>query len=208
VTSARPPFAHSPEQADSRPKRCKPPFAQPCGEPPCPPDDEYLFGYADLVTFVQAGRLLDAPTADQLWRVAEREPGPALAVLEHALQLRGSLDRILRSRLGDQSPSGDDLDVVRQAYVTALTHATLRPSDGHYDWAWRAGGDALDQPLWPLAAHAVDLLRSGRSNQLSRCGHCRWLFLDTSKNHSRRWCSMNSCGSIMKMRRYRAARRF
>ena len=171
------------------------------------PDDEYLFDYADLVTFAEGGHLLEAPAAEQLREAAARESGPAGAVLERALQLRGSLDQILRSGLGAHPSSGEDLDAVRHAYVTALTHANLRPSDGHYDWAWEPDGDVLDQPLWPLAAHAADLLRSGPLHQLSRCGHCRWLFLDTSKNHSRRWCSMNSCGSIVKMRRYRAARR-
>lgn len=171
------------------------------------PDDEYLFDYADLVTFADGGRLLEAPVAEQLREAAAREPGRARAVLERALRLRGSMDRILRSRLGAHPPSGEDFDVMRQAYVTALTHATLRPSDGHWDWAWDPDENALDQPLWPLAAHAADLLRSGPLHQMSRCGHCRWLFLDTSKNHSRRWCSMNSCGSVVKMRRYRAARR-
>lgn len=182
-------------------------FVNTLGGLPEAPDDEYLFGYADLITFVEGSNLIDTPTADQLRQFAERQPGRPRVVIKHALQLRGSLDRVLRAHLGDQPPSGGDLDVVRQAYVTALTHATLQPSEGHYDWAWRAGDDALDQPLWPLAACAVDLLRSRRPHGLSRCGHCRWLFLDTSKNRSRRWCSMNSCGSIMKMRRYRATRR-
>ncbi|MGZ8649732.1 MAG: CGNR zinc finger domain-containing protein [Solirubrobacteraceae bacterium] len=32
----------------------------------------------------------------------------------------------------------------------------------------------------------------------------RWLFIDSSRNHSRRWCTMNICGASAKMRRYRA----
>jgi predicted RNA-binding Zn ribbon-like protein len=182
-------------------------FVNTLGGLPEAPDDEYVFGYGDLVTFVEAGHLLDPQTVQRLRRTAESAPVPALAILERARQLRDSLDRLLRGWLNDEPPPGGDLDVVRQEYVAALTHATLQTSGGAYDWTWGAHRDALDQPLWALAAQAVDLLRSGRQHELSRCGHCRWLFLDTSRNHSRRWCSMSSCGSVMKMRRYRASRR-
>jgi len=33
---------------------------------------------------------------------------------------------------------------------------------------------------------------------------CRWLFLDTSKNHTRRWCDMKVCGNRIKARRFKA----
>jgi hypothetical protein len=65
----------------------------------------------------------------------------------------------------------------------------------------------------PQPAAVADRPRRRRSFQtaslqlLAQCQHCRWLFLDTSRQHNRRWCSMNACGAIMKMRRYRAAHR-
>jgi predicted RNA-binding Zn ribbon-like protein len=42
--------------------------------------------------------------------------------------------------------------------------------------------------------------------RVSSCGAdtCRWLFLDTSRNHSRRWCDMKVCGNRMKARRFQA----
>ena len=63
-----------------------------------------------------------------------------------------------------------------------------------------------DRPLWPIAVAAVDLLRSDRLARLKLCGNCSWLFLDRSRNGSRRWCSMDECGVHTKMRRYRARR--
>lgn len=36
-----------------------------------------------------------------------------------------------------------------------------------------------------------------------RADDCRWVFLDTSKNRSRAWCSMDSCGNREKVRAYR-----
>jgi predicted RNA-binding Zn ribbon-like protein len=61
-----------------------------------------------------------------------------------------------------------------------------------------------DDVLAPIAVAAVDLLRSGPLDRISVCDACPWLFLDTSRNHSRRWCSMEDCGARAKMRRYRA----
>ena len=91
------------------------------------------------------------------------------------------------------------------AYLDALRDARLQRTEDRYDWGWTGGG--LERPLQPLALQAVALLRSAPLTRLRRCAHCRWLFLDLSRNHSRRWCSMNACGAIVKMRRYRAARR-
>ena len=70
--------------------------------------------------------------------------------------------------------------------------------------AW--DGDHLERPLWPLAVAGLDLLRSGPLDRLKACEDCPWLFLDASRNRSRRWCSMDDCGSRSKMRRYRARR--
>ncbi|HWT23248.1 MAG TPA: CGNR zinc finger domain-containing protein, partial [Solirubrobacteraceae bacterium] len=63
----------------------------------------------------------------------------------------------------------------------------------------------LRSPLWPVAVAAVDLLRDPeRLARLKQCGHCRWLFLDASRNRSRRWCSMEHCGTAAKIDARRA----
>jgi predicted RNA-binding Zn ribbon-like protein len=68
-------------------------------------------------------------------------------------------------------------------------------------------GARLERAFWPAAHAALDLLRDGDLDRLAECGRCRWLFLDHSRNHSRRWCSMDACGGVVKMRRHRARRK-
>ncbi len=68
---------------------------------------------------------------------------------------------------------------------------------------------ALDAqlPLKRLALSALDVLQNDSPERLKRCateGKCGWLFYDETKNNSRQWCSMQSCGAAAKMRRYRA----
>ena len=69
--------------------------------------------------------------------------------------------------------------------------------------------DELDAALQPLVAPALSLMTSSRMARLRRCGNatCYWLFIDETKNCSRRWCEMASCGNLMKVRRHRARSR-
>lgn len=164
------------------------------------PDDEYLHDYDDLIVWSERTRLLDSQAARTLARTASRRPHLAASALAAALGLREHLDAILRATLAGRRPRVTDLDAVRAAEVDALAHATLTPD---FTWTWT--GDAPERPLWPLAHAAVDLLHGRPPNRLAECENCRWLFLDTSRNRSRRWCSMEACGAVMKMRRHRAS---
>jgi predicted RNA-binding Zn ribbon-like protein len=85
----------------------------------------------------------------------------------------------------------------------ALRHARLEPGAG---WHWR-DDRSLERPLWPVVHAAIELLSTGWLQRIKQCGGCSFLFVDETKNRSRRWCSMDDCGTDEKMRRYVAARR-
>ena len=135
---------------------------------------------------------------------ADAHPERARRALAEALGLRTHVDRLLRARLADETPR-QSLDAVRDASLGALRHARLDRAAHGYDWTWSESDDDLAGAYWPLAPLAVDLLRSDRLERLRLCVDCRYLFLDLSRNRSRRWCSMNGCGARAKMRRYRRA---
>jgi predicted RNA-binding Zn ribbon-like protein len=102
-------------------------------------------------------------------------------------------------------PPTSALDELATFHSDALAHARLTATGDRFELAW--DGDDVDRVLWPLASSAVDLLRAAPLDRLKLCDHCVWMFLDESRNRSRRWCSMNHCGGSEKMRRYRARRR-
>ena len=81
--------------------------------------------------------------------------------------------------------------------------ASLRADGGTYRLSW-PGDRTLRTLRWEVATSAVDLLTAGRLDRVGECPACGWLFLDTSKNRSRRWCSMATCGGRDKARRYYA----
>ena len=97
-----------------------------------------------------------------------------------------------------------DLSALNAALREASARLEVAPSAGGFEWTWVLDEDELDRVLWPIVGSAANLLTSaelGRVRQCARRG-CDWLFVDLSKNQSRRWCSMELCGSRVKSRRY------
>ncbi|MEQ4205095.1 CGNR zinc finger domain-containing protein [Actinopolymorpha sp. B9G3] len=113
------------------------------------------------------------------------------------------------------SASTEALDHIRDVHADAIGAARLRMpagagspgqrQSGGYDWTWPPGAPRhLAFVQWQLSWYVVDFLGAGDLQRLKRCAECRWIFLDESRNNSRRWCSMKGCGARAKMRRYRA----
>src|ERR671930_579256 len=104
------------------------------------------------------------------------------------------------------------LDWARQAGIEASPVTTGGPPRAHNDEIARrprriANGFAwvADDVLAPVVWSAAELLTSGPLERVRECpgdDTCGWLFLDTSRNGSRRWCDMRTCGNRAKARRY------
>jgi predicted RNA-binding Zn ribbon-like protein len=91
----------------------------------------------------------------------------------------------------------------------ALGRLRLSVEGDACSWVFADEGDELDRMLWPVAWSAASLLTSADIGLVRRCAspRCGWLFLDRSRNRSRRWCDMKGCGNAAKARRYYARRR-
>lgn len=161
---------------------------------------EQLHDYSDLAGWAAHAGIVDPATARRLSRLAKRDSDDAAGALTDTLALRGHLDAALRARLAGRHAAAD-LAALVTAYRSALRHARLSATGDTYAWAWP---EHLDLVPWRLTDHAVDLMRRARLERLHVCAGCRYLFLDQSKNQSRRWCRMRGCGDTAKMRRYRA----
>ena len=138
-------------------------------------------------------------------RLAARLAGlPGEPVVRRARDLRATVDAVFRALANDREPPAGALAELTRRGAEALDHGRLAAAGDGFVLTW--DGDEPERPLWPLAAAAFDLLRSGPLDRLKQCADCPWLFLDMSRNHSRRWCTMDDCGARAKMRRYRARR--
>lgn len=138
----------------------------------------------------------DAAFAAWTERIGVGRPQPGDHV--EARALRALVDGVFRPLANDQEPPRGALSELAARAGAALERARLDRTGDRFAPVWE------DDPLSALAVSALDLLRSGPLDRLKACEGCPWLFLDTSRNHSRRWCSMDDCGARVKMRRYRA----
>jgi predicted RNA-binding Zn ribbon-like protein len=187
-------------------------FANSIENPRSDEPQDFLQTRADLVRWGRHVNLIADEQVPILLARAEAASAGAERELQPALTLRGAITRVFISVANQETPSPDDLATLQRSYVAAMGEAWLEPGNEQYQWRWVDGEQAtLDSAiLWPVAASAIELLTRddlARVKQCSGLDGCDWLFYDTSKNGSRRWCSMEGCGSRAKMRRYNARRR-
>jgi predicted RNA-binding Zn ribbon-like protein len=150
--------------------------------------------------------VLDREDAERLIRRARRRRSDAAGIFQRGLEIRALFDRVFRSIAEGRTPAKRDLSALRDEASRALQNAELTPEAGGFRWSW-PDRRALEAPLWLLAHAAAELLTEGQLERLRCCDRCRWLFLDESKNRSRRWCSMEHCGTDAKKERYVERRR-
>ena len=157
---------------------------------------DYLATPAQYLEWCQRAGLLNRKEADGI--------AVAQGVMAEVRGFREQLHALLGARIdGTAAPAGAVRECDRwlhQAWVSL----TLNPAspDG---LAWSSPVDAR-LPLKRIALSALDVLRTAEPHRLKRCAStdsCGWLFYDDSKGGQRRWCAMEACGTLQKMRRYR-----
>jgi predicted RNA-binding Zn ribbon-like protein len=168
---------------------------------------EYLDSYSALLTWSRHAGTISAAEGERLLKAAPAEPGEAQRVLERAITLREALYRIIAQAIRDQPPAGDDLGSLHGELSEAMARIRITWSPQGFSWLWEDTQPPLDRVLWPVARSAADLLVAGPLARVRECpgdGNCGWLFIDQSKNATRQWCEMRTCGNRAKARRYHA----
>jgi predicted RNA-binding Zn ribbon-like protein len=166
---------------------------------------EKLNTYADLIRWGQEKGLIAEAQATELLAEAERRPEAAGDALRQATGLREAIARLLLAHLAGESPEPGDLDLLNRSRAEHASQRLIVPSEGGYAWAWNADPGRLDWILGPISYSAAGLLTSGELARVGMCADetgCGWLFYDTSRNRSRRWCDMQSCGNRAKARQH------
>jgi predicted RNA-binding Zn ribbon-like protein len=174
---------------------------------------ERLVDYEQLLQFARQSALLSVRQARAL---ARSTTVAAAQALRAARELREALAAVLYAGAAGRTPPAPALRILEERWREASRHRELhwQPLAGsararpRARWAWGSAANQAELPVWMLALAASQLLTSEDFERVRACGSetCRWLFLDTSKNHTRRWCKMKVCGNRMKARRFQARR--
>ena len=165
---------------------------------------ELLTGYDRLLLWGQEAHILTEEEAHRLDKEAKKHKKEAERVLQQALELREAIFRLFLASIQGASSEAADLEIFNSALTRALSHSVIIPQEQGFDWAWLPSVNALDSMLWPAVRAAANLFTSEDLDDVRVCAsdNCNWLFMDTSKNHTRRWCDMKSCGNRAKARKH------
>jgi predicted RNA-binding Zn ribbon-like protein len=174
------------------------------GEP-----QEHFNTFGDIVAWAEARGVVSRRRAAALRHRAASDPEGARRAYRRAIELREALYRVLGATADVRRPSPADLGVLN-AHVSATFAGAALSSTGVRFTLETAGDDGLDDVVRPVVRAAVDLLTSAALvAHIGRCADdsCAWLFLDTTRSRTRRWCDMKSCGNRNKVRRFRRVSR-
>jgi len=170
-----------------------------------PSGTEWIAGFSDLIDWLEAARAITGGQAGGFRRAAAASPRAAAQVWGRAIKFRETLFRVLNAKAEGGVVAREDLSHIETEHARAAPFARLSRTGEGYRWSLDPSAAALDAAMQPLVESALSLLTSAKLERLRRCGNstCYWLFIDETKNHSRRWCEMASCGNVLKVRRHR-----
>jgi predicted RNA-binding Zn ribbon-like protein len=163
--------------------------------------------YDDLVNWSQKKGVIDAEESKRLLAFAEGEKEASVEALDQAKLLREAIYRIFSSIAHGRKASPDDVKTLNNHLGKSMAKVEVHITNDGYKLGW-CTEYSPDRMLYPIAKSAAELLTSDHLTRVRECaneeGGCGSMFLDYSKSHSRRWCSMDSCGNKAKVKTYYA----
>jgi SARP family transcriptional regulator, regulator of embCAB operon len=169
---------------------------------------ERLNGYRDFLAWARQGGVVSDEMAAALARPASAAPDDAEDVLRRARRFRAALQATFTAAMDHAPADPTALNAVNREVAALLAPSRLIPADGAYRLQppdeHNLAAPPLEAPLWAVVRAAIDLLTTPDVAYVHACASesCGWFFLD--RTGRRRWCSMASCGTAAKVRRFRA----
>ncbi len=168
-----------------------------------PAGHEYLKNYRDLLLWCRKAGVLSDDEVAELLEESQHQAELAAHAYRRLIGLREAIFRIFDAIASGKAPPETDLVLLNEARTDALVHSQIVQSEDGFAMDW-SDKSALERMAWPLTLSAAELLTSPAVHQVRQCAGegCDWLFVDTSRNHLRRWCSMDECGNRAKSQRF------
>ena len=170
---------------------------------------ELINTYEDLLAWARQATIITPGEAATLGAAARKRGRAAADAVSEARALRESIYWVVSSRAAGLPAPEADLRTLNRSVGQAMAHAGLVPAGPRFEWGWPDRPPDLDRVSWWVARSAAELLASSDLTFVRECAgyDCGRIFIDTTKNRSRRWCDMRTCGNRAKSRRHHERRR-
>lgn len=165
--------------------------------------DERLPDYERLTRWADGANIISPHLATALRARATQHPTNARSALTKARRLRSLLQRVFAGVARGRIAKKDMTALNEMIAAAARRRKLVVISPRRARWEWQHQERDLDAMLWPVVWSAASLLSGGEVSEIRICDgrNCGWMFVDRSRNHFRRWCQMETCGTREKSRR-------
>jgi predicted RNA-binding Zn ribbon-like protein len=170
---------------------------------------EHLVSAQDVVAWACHARVIGPDDRARLAAAVVQDGTLSRELLRRALALREIIYTVGVSIATRRQPPAEPVEQLARAHADCVAHAHLVPHQATFVWTWDPKEAAIESVLGPITLSALTLLTQADLSRIKQChgDHCGWLFFDTTKNKSRRWCEMEVCGNRAKQRRHQTRRR-
>ncbi len=170
---------------------------------------ERLRTYSDLLRWGRETNIITAREEEDLARRFEKQPEQAISTLEKAIEIREAFYAVFIKVASGENPTDEETERLNTVVQPWIGQSKLTWWNGAFKWGSEEDQLKLGTLLWEVVRSGTELLTSGILKDLRVCAadDCRWLFVDTTKNHSRRWCDMKTCGNRAKVRQHHERKR-
>lgn len=164
---------------------------------------ERLVFYADLASWARQVGLISQSEEASVCADAATNPRGSRRILGRAHSLREAIFDTFAALSEARTPTRE-ITTLEPWIQQAVARSELVRDGGSYRWEPVAVGDRIQRVLFAIACSASDLLTSADASRIGQClgRDCRWLWVDRTRNQSRRWCDMAVCGNRAKARRH------
>lgn len=153
----------------------------------------------NVTLWAVASSLLEEEERRRIDRALDNDPERRTSQLTAVRRLREVLRDVLSPLASGETPGAEPLRRLDRYLQEAFRRRRLEPETLRWTWV---PPTTLEEVMAPAVWNAGEVLTKVDRRRLGRCPSCDWLFHDTTRNRSRRWCDMNDCGSRDKALRY------
>lgn len=165
---------------------------------------ESLHTFADLLKWCDDAGVMVPRLTQQMRGWLDKHPKRAAEAFSEAIMIREVIYRIFHEVASGANPDDSDVDSFNRALRGAPLRTSIQRTASGFGWQVEESKISANSILAPVMWSAGDLLVGPQLAKLRECSNdkCLWLFLDDSKNGTRRWCSMQACGNRAKAHRH------
>jgi predicted RNA-binding Zn ribbon-like protein len=173
-------------------------------------NEDELRSIGDALQWAREAGLLSSAGYGRLSTHYSRKPREATDALTKIVAIRDLVLALFADIANGRSVSAEQLFALNSTLARAPGLLRIRRDSNRFEAGWASEEEGLQQVVFAILVSVAELLASDRLSRVRECGSddCTWLFVDESRNRSRRWCEMRTCGNRMKARRhYRSSKR-